>query len=111
MVMVKEQIGCYHLKESPLLLECLLREHAREARGSLFLWGGAGQEKISCELARQIWARAKMWGAGQGKTVHKWEFHQAENYSNQFSNCISLTTLVSNMNITKYKVVVDCRYA
>ena len=107
MVMVKEQIGCYHLKESPLLLECLLRE----VRGSLFLWGGAGQEKISCELARQIWARAKMCGAGQGKTVHKWEFHQAENYSNQFSNCISLTTLVSNMNITKYKVVVDCRYA
>ena len=107
MVMVKEQIGCYHLKESPLLLECLLRE----VRGSLFLWGGAGQEKISRDLAGQVGARAKMCGAGQGKTVHEWELHQAKNYSNQFSNCISLTTLVSNMNITKYKVVVDCRYA
>ena len=39
MGMAKEQIGCYHLKESSLSLKCLWREHAREARGSLFQWG------------------------------------------------------------------------
>ena len=65
-------------------------------REAAFFSSGRGKRQIYQNGTGWGKARAKMCGAGggQGKTVGKWDFHKTI-----FSNSISLTTVVLDINM------------